>query len=453
MSRFFRSLPTWLFAPHPRVTDPEKIQRSWLLSAILFVLILLGTIILLIVINQDLDDIDAPEVQGAFVILGISAVMYVINRLGHNRHAAAGIILPFVVVFTYVAFSSSGKSIFLAFLFLPILLTALFFTLKWTTVMATSILAVLFALLSFQDQVSATSPYWSLRNMWFFLILSTGLLLTFMWHLRNLEEIRQQELKRVNEQLERQVAELERFTYTVSHELRTPLVTVMGFIGSIEEDLQDGKYEKAQKDFPRVTRATKNMHNTLSELLELSRIGRLINPPEEVDLHEVVREALDAVAGRIRSRNINIEVAHPLPAVYGDRPRLREVFENLIDNAAKYTSNQPAPLIEIGYRGGNEPVFYVRDNGMGIEPQYHSRIFRLFEKLDSTSEGTGVGLTLVKRILETHGGEIWVESEGLGKGTAFCFTIPDARAAGKQKDPQIREPGEMRGKPSRSGRK
>jgi signal transduction histidine kinase len=432
MFRFFGPLAHWLFAPHPRVTNPEKLQRSWLLSAILFVLVLLGTIILLVVINHDPEDIYAPEVRGAFVILGISAVMYVLNRLGYNRYAAAGFILPFVAIFTYIAFSSSGKAIFLAFLFLPILLTALFFTLQWTMAIATSILVLIFVLLSFQDQVSDTSPYWSLRNMWFFLILSTGLLLTFMWHLRNLEEIRQQELRVVNEQLERQVAELEQFAYTVSHELRTPLVTIMGFMGSIEKDLQEGEYAKAQKDFPRVTRATKNMHNTLSELLELSRIGRIINPTEELDIHEIIREALDIVSARIRSRNIHVEVASPLPTVYGDRPRLREVFENLIDNAAKYSSNQSAPLIEIGYRNGKEPVFFVKDNGIGIEPQYHSRIFRLFEKLDSTSEGTGVGLTLVKRIIETHGGRIWVESEGPGKGTAFCFTLPTAGARAKQ---------------------
>jgi signal transduction histidine kinase len=431
MTRILHSLPRWLFAPHPRVTEPEKVQRSWLLSAILFVLVLLGTIILLIVINEDPKDIYAPEVQGALVILGISAMMYVLNRLGYNRLAAAGFILPFVAVFTYVAFSSSGKAIFLAFLFLPILITALFLTLEWTTVIATSVLALIFVLLSFQDQLSHSSPFWSLRSMWFFLILSTGLLLTFMWHLRNLEELRRQELKRINEQLERQVGELERFTYTVSHELRTPLVTIMGFIGNIEKDLREGKYERVQSDFSRVTRATKNMQSTLSELLELSRIGRIINPPERVEVHEIVQEALDAVGGRIRSRNIQTEVAQSLPVVYGDRPRLREVFENLIDNAAKYMSNQPAPRIEIGYRNGQEPVLYVKDNGPGIDPQYHSRIFGLFEKLDSTSEGTGVGLTLVKRIIETHGGKIWVESQGLGKGTAFCFTIPDSRKAEK----------------------
>ena len=430
MTRILHSLPRWLFAPLSRLTDPEEAQRSWLLSAILFVLVVLGTIILLIVIHADPKDLYAPEVQGAFIILGISAVMYVFNRLGYNRLAAAGFILPFVAVFTYVAFSSSGKAIFLAFLFLPILITALFFTLEWTMVIAASILTLIFVLLSFQDQLSANSPFWSLRSMWFFLIVSTGLLLTFMWHLRNLEELRQQELKRINEQLERQVGELERFTYTVSHELRTPLVTIMGFIGNIEKDLQNRKYERAQRDFSRVVRATKNMQSTLAELLELSRIGRIINPPESVELHEIVQEALDAVEGRLRSRNIQVEVAQVLPAVYGDRPRLREVFENLIDNAVKYTSNQPAPRIEIGCRSGKETIFYVKDNGLGIEPQYHARIFGLFEKLDSTSEGTGVGLALVKRIIETHGGKIWVESQGLGTGTAFCFTIPDSRKAG-----------------------
>jgi signal transduction histidine kinase len=427
MIRLFHALPDWLFAPHPRVTDPEKIQRTRLLSTILFALVVLGTIILLIVINHDPDDIHAPEVQGAFVLLGISLVMYILNRLGYNRHAAAGVIFPFVFVFTYIAFSSPGKSVFLVFLLIPILLTAIFFPLNRTMIISTMILAVVFVLLSFQDQVSESSPFWNLRNMWFFLILSTGLLLTFMWHLRNLEEIRQQELKRINEQLERQVAELERFTYTVSHELRTPLVTIMGFMGSIEKDLRNRKYEKAQKDFSRVTRATDNMHNTLSDLLALSRIGRIINPPEEVDLHEIVQEALEAVGGRIISQNIKIDVSDQLPTVYGDRSRLREVFENLIDNAAKYMSNQPAPLIEIGYRNGKEPVFYVKDNGMGIETRYWTRIFGLFEKLDSTSEGTGVGLALVKRIIEVHGGRIWVESEGIGKGSTFCFTLPNGR--------------------------
>ena len=107
--------------------------------------------------------------------------------------------------------------------------------------------------------------------------------------------------------------------------------------------------------------------------------------------------------------------------------RLREVLENLIDNAAKYMGDQKSPSIEIGVRDEDEPVFYVKDNGIGIEPQYLQKVFGLFEKLDPTSEGTGIGLALIKRIIEVHGGRIWVESDGLGKGSTFCFTLPDNR--------------------------
>jgi signal transduction histidine kinase len=107
---------------------------------------------------------------------------------------------------------------------------------------------------------------------------------------------------------------------------------------------------------------------------------------------------------------------------------LREVFENLITNAAKYAGDQPEPNIEIGARdNGNEQVIFVKDNGIGIEEQYQTRIFALFEKLNPTIEGTGIGLALVKRIIETHGGRVWVESDGLGKGSTFCFTIPNAK--------------------------
>jgi signal transduction histidine kinase len=115
------------------------------------------------------------------------------------------------------------------------------------------------------------------------------------------------------------------------------------------------------------------------------------------------------------------------PSVYGDRIRLREVLENLIDNAAKYMGDQPDPTIEIGARLQNEePVIFVKDNGTGIEPKYHTKIFGLFEKLNPAIEGTRIGLALVKRIVETHNGKIWVESEGLGKGSTFCFTIPSS---------------------------
>lgn len=236
------------------------------------------------------------------------------------------------------------------------------------------------------------------------------------------------ERKKLISQLEANNAELERFTYTVSHDLRNPLVTIKGFVGMLKKDLQEGREDKVTSDLQRIENAADKMHSLLADLLELSRIGRLMNPPQEVNLIQVVNEAIETLDARLRSKNVIIHCSLDFPVVYGDRVRLREVLENLIDNAAKYTGDQLTPMIEIGTRiDRNETIFFVKDNGMGIEPQFQKRIFGLFDKLNPTSEGTGIGLALIKRIIEVHGGKIWAESEGLGKGSTFCFTIPDER--------------------------
>lgn len=415
----------WLLNPSARVTNPEKIQRARLLSTILLVQTLIVAFIIILVVKADPADIKEPTVQGAIVMIGISVAMYIANRLGRTSVAALGYFLPFVGIFIYIPFYSGENPAFLAFLLIPIIFIAIFFSIKRTTVAALGILILVGLLLSVMNHSQSNLPYWNLRNMWYFLMLATGLILTFMRHLGNLEQIRERELKKINAELERKVAELERFTYTVSHELKNPVVTIQGFLGSVEKDLNGGNYEKAQKDFRRIARATNNLNNTLADLLKLSRIGLVVNDFKEFPLSELVQEALDGLAERIRANNIIVNLSSNLPTVYGDRARLREVFENLIDNAARYMGDQSAPLIEIGKRDGQEPIFYVRDNGMGIEPQYQTRIFGLFDKLNPASEGTGIGLALVKRIIETHGGKIWVESEGLGKGSTFCFTITD----------------------------
>jgi signal transduction histidine kinase len=164
-------------------------------------------------------------------------------------------------------------------------------------------------------------------------------------------------------------------------------------------------------------------------LLELSRIGRLMNPPQTVDFADLVRDALHRVEGRLNANRIRVTVQPDLPLVSGDRQRLTEVLQNLIDNAAKFMGNQPEPQIEIGQRGEEEKkaVFYIQDNGIGIAPEHYERIFGLFNKLDPDMDGTGVGLALVKRIIEVHGGRIWVDSE-LGKGSTFYFTLPSGKA-------------------------
>jgi len=225
-------------------------------------------------------------------------------------------------------------------------------------------------------------------------------------------------------ELESKNAELERFTYTVSHDLKSPLFTIRGFLGYLEQDALTGNRERLTADIQRISDATEKMHRLLNELLELSRIGRIKNASTFMPFEEVAQEAAELVHGRIMERGIAVHIDADLPVVYADRPRLVEVLQNLLDNAAKFMGEQKDPSIEIGQQGEQDgrPIFYVRDNGAGIASEHFERVFGLFNKLDPKTDGTGIGLALVKRIIEVHGGRIWVESE-LGKGTTFFFTL------------------------------
>ena len=230
--------------------------------------------------------------------------------------------------------------------------------------------------------------------------------------------------KLINE-LEAKNAELERFTYTVSHDLKSPLITMKGFLGYVREDVRMGKMERFEVDLQRIGDAAEKMQHLLGDLLDLSRIGRVTNKPEYISMNDLISQALNALQGDLNNKNIFVYVADNLPVVYGDRTRILEVFQNLIDNAAKFMGNQPAPRIDIGVQGvlNESPIFYVRDNGIGIAPQFKDKIYGLFDKLNAQTEGTGIGLALVKRIIEFHGGKIWVESE-VGMGATFFFTFP-----------------------------
>ena len=226
-------------------------------------------------------------------------------------------------------------------------------------------------------------------------------------------------------ELEAKNAELESFTYTVSHDLKSPLFTLRGFLGHMDRDLEAGNLARLKADLARIADAADRMRRLLDDLLELSRIGRFANPPQDVAFDVIAREAVELVRGGLDSRSVAVRIAPELPVVRGDRSRLVQAVQNLVDNAAKFMGDQQQPLIEIGLRaGGTLPVFFVRDNGVGIAPRHQERVFRLFDKLDAGGEGTGVGLALVKRVVELHGGRIWVESPGEGGGSTFCFTLP-----------------------------
>ncbi len=235
----------------------------------------------------------------------------------------------------------------------------------------------------------------------------------------------EQEREALIRELERRNAELERFTYTVSHDLKSPLVTIHGFLGMLEKDVAAGASERVAEDIRHIGRAATTMKDLLNDLLELSRSGRLVHPSGVAPMKELVEAALERIGGELEARGVTVNVPGDLPPLFGDRARLIEVFQNLLSNAVKFMGDQACPCIEIGGQmASGETLCFIRDNGIGIAPAYHEKIFDLFERLDPDVEGTGIGLTLVKRIIELHGGRVWVVSEGPGRGSTFCFALP-----------------------------
>jgi PAS domain S-box-containing protein len=244
-------------------------------------------------------------------------------------------------------------------------------------------------------------------------------------------------LKRSHDELEARVAErtaeleaknseMERFAYTVSHDLRSPLVTIQGFLGFLKEDVRDRNEEKIDADVEMISDAVEKMDYLLLDTLRLSRIGRVANPPEDVPFGEIVGDALGSVSEMARSKGVEISLAEEWPIVHVDRLRIGEALVNLIENGIRYSADQPRPRVEVGWRKDEEEViFFVRDNGIGINPGQQDKVFELFYKADPEVEGTGAGLAIVKRIIEVHDGRIWVVSEE-GEGSTFCFTLPVA---------------------------
>ncbi len=233
------------------------------------------------------------------------------------------------------------------------------------------------------------------------------------------------ERERLIAELESRNVEMERFNYTVSHDLKSPLITISGFLGLLERDLATGNQERIRENLREINAATKKMEALLNDLLRLSQVGRVIDSRESVSLGELAHEAVELIVGPVAEQGILVEVSSDLPVVHGDRARLLEVLQNLVENAVKFLGDQAEPRIEIGTRqDGSETICFVSDNGIGIDPRHHEKIFGLFDRLSRETEGTGVGLTIAKRIVEAHGGRIWAESAGAGQGSTFSFAIP-----------------------------
>jgi signal transduction histidine kinase len=220
--------------------------------------------------------------------------------------------------------------------------------------------------------------------------------------------------------------ELNNFVRVVSHDLKNPIIAIQGFSSRLLKHYEEKLGERGQRYVEQIKVSARRMEVLVSDLLELSRIGRVVSAFKDVPSLEIVRNVTSALRDRLKENGIELVVADNLPTICCDGERMYQVFENLLVNAIKFTRVTKAPKIEIGYEDrANSHEFYVRDNGVGIDPKHHRKVFEMFQRLKQIEdqEGTGLGLAIVDRIVKNHDGKVWVESEK-GKGATFYFTLP-----------------------------
>jgi PAS domain S-box-containing protein len=242
--------------------------------------------------------------------------------------------------------------------------------------------------------------------------------------LGNIVDITKQ--KETEEELRKTNEDLQSFLHAVSHDLKTPIISIQGFSSRLLKKFKGVLGEKGQEYVQRIMDSADRMEAIVSDLLALSMIGRVVSKFEHHDSLEMVTKVTSALQDRLKSKEVELSVAQNLPNIYCDGERVYQVFENLIVNAIKYSDGSTKPRIEIGYEDqGSFHQFHVKDNGIGIAPQFHRKIFEMFLRLNQieSEDGTGLGLPIVERIVAHHGGRVWVESEQ-GEGATFLFTLP-----------------------------
>jgi len=255
-------------------------------------------------------------------------------------------------------------------------------------------------------------------------IVVTGLEEPYNVLFRNLTES-EARLRERTRQLEDANRELESFAYSVSHDLRAPLRAINGFSEMLLKEAGPGLEPESKRKFNVIRENAVKMGRLIEDILHFSRTGRTFISRSGIDMGALVQDVWNEIRDGNPERNMELKV-YPLPAATGDRTLLRQVFANLLGNAVKFTRTRELAKIEVtGSNSGPFNSYCVRDNGVGFDMQYHDKLFEMFSRLHSSRdfEGTGVGLAIVKKIIDKHGGRIWAESKP-GEGAAFRFTLP-----------------------------
>ncbi len=238
-------------------------------------------------------------------------------------------------------------------------------------------------------------------------------------------EEKNHQLLLANKAIEQSKDELEAFVYTASHDLKAPVLSLYGMASVLIEDYGEKLDEKGKHYLQRLISNASFMEQLIADLLEFSRVGRGEERPRVLNGEEVIKNVLDQCYASMKARSVKVTCLTPLPSVFFDRTRLTQLFLNLISNSIKFMGDQSQPMIEIGGRSTDQFVeFYVKDNGIGIDPQHHQLIFGVFQRLKEVDvEGTGIGLAVVKKIVDLAEGKIWFESEK-GEGATCFFRLP-----------------------------
>ncbi len=249
-------------------------------------------------------------------------------------------------------------------------------------------------------------------------------------------EQKKSELESQKRLLESVNKELDSFVYTASHDLRAPLRGISSFASFLEEDYKEKLDAQGKEYIQEIKEGALRMNALIDDLLTLSRISRIQNPYEDVSIAALIMDVKKRIDYDLTSHNVDFVVGDSMPVVRCDRIKMSEVFLNLINNAVKFSSKnrEQRPRVEVGYSDeGEMHRFFVKDNGIGIDPKYHEQIFGIFRRLHNSEEyeGTGAGLSIVKRIIDSHEGSIWIESKP-GEGATFFFTIPKSLSRKKR---------------------
>ena len=338
------------------------------------------------------------------------------------RIVASVIFLFFIGILFY--YNSNGSSPVQLQYFAPLLLSSVW--LKRRTWFAPVLLA---AILIF-TQLLANRFGFAFFEDYFLIVMIIFVVVIVAFLSERIEKVRS--LNKLNEELEEERKkledandELEAFAYSVSHDLRVPLRAIDGFSRILVEDFQDDLDEEGQRLIGIIRDNTKKMGQLIDDILQLSRAGRHEINISEIDMETLIQNTFNELKQSNQERDVVLDI-EPLPQVYADRTLIQQVISNLLANSFKFTTPRETALIKVGFQvGKNEYIYYVQDNGVGFNMKYSGKLFGLFQRLHGQNEfeGTGVGLSIVQRIVRRHGGDVWGEGE-VDKGATIYFSLP-----------------------------